>query len=306
MTPGASVIVIGNCTVDLSFAVPRFPRAGETLLASGRRRDLGGKGANQAVVARRFGAATTLAAPLGRDPDGDWACTRLEAEGLPSAAIRRTHAATDQSILYVTPDGENAIVSSHESAALATPEWAAECISAGSESGFLLMQGNLPLTTTITAMRAARARGLTTVINPAPIQYGYDDLFPLTDIAVLNEVEATQLGGDPDPLSAGRVIQQRGVPMVIVTLGPEGAVLLDAQGISRFPAPPVLAVDTVGAGDTFCGALVACLARRIGLQVAIAAAVDAASLTVTRPGTQTSFPTAAEAVALLARHGVQT
>jgi ribokinase len=298
------IIVIGNCTVDLSFAVPRFPKAGETLLARERRVDLGGKGANQAIVAHRFGVETLLAAPIGQDAEGDWACARLASEGLSPAAIWRTETATDQSILYVTPDGENSIVSSHQAAAQATPEWAEAVIAAAPAGAHLLMQGNLSLATTCAALAAARARGLPTMVNPAPIQYGYDRIFPLTDIAVLNEIEAVELGRLSDPIAAGRAIHNGGVATVIVTLGADGTVLIDGTGPARFPAPRVATVDTVGAGDVFCGALVACLARGVALATALRVAVEAASLAVTRPGTQASFPSAAEATSILRHHGI--
>ena len=103
------VIVIGNCSIDVSFSVPRLPKPGETLLARSRTVDLGGKGANQAVAAARFGAETILAAPIGSDAEGDMACARLSAEGL-SLAMKRTDTPTDQSIIYVAPDGQNCIV----------------------------------------------------------------------------------------------------------------------------------------------------------------------------------------------------
>jgi ribokinase len=304
VTPSPFVIVIGNCTVDLSFAVPRFPRPGETVLANERHQDLGGKGANQAIAAYRFGVETLLAAPIGQDAEGDWACGRLAAEGLSPAGIQRTDTATDQSIIYVTPDGENSIVSSHQAAAQATPNWAEATIGAAPAGAHLLMQGNLSLATTCAALAAARTRGLPTMINPAPIQYPYDRVFPLTDIAVLNEIEAVELGLRSDPIAAGQAIHDGGVRTVIVTLGAGGAVLLGGDAPNRFPAPRVAAVDTVGAGDVFCGALVACLARNIALATALEIAIEAASLAVTRRGTQASFPTAAEAASILHRYGV--
>jgi ribokinase len=299
-----SVLVIGNCTVDLSFAVPRFPRAGETLLARERHVDLGGKGANQALVAYRFGAETRLAAPIGRDPEGDWAVAKLGAEGLGTDAILRSDTATDQSILYVTPDGENSIVSSHGAAASATPDWAVAAVVGAPAATSLLMQGNLTLETTRAALAAARGRGFRTLLNPAPIQYGYDSLFPLTDIAILNAGEARELGGDPDPIVAATAIHAGGVPSVIVTLGRAGAVLIGRAGRRDFPAPAVTAIDTVGAGDTFCGGLAACLDRGVAIGTAIAIAVEAASLAVTRRGTQASFPSAAEAAAIRTRHEI--
>jgi ribokinase len=166
------------------------------------------------------------------------------------------------------------------------------------------MQGNLSQATTCAALMAARARGLRTIVNPAPIQYAYDRVFQSTDIAVLNVIEAVELGRHSDPIVAGQAIHDGGVSAVIVTLGPEGAVLIGSDGRRSFPAPRVPALDTVGAGDVFCGALVACLARQISLAPALEIAVAAASLAVTRRGTQASFPTSAEAAAILQRHGI--
>ncbi len=304
MTPARkTVIVIGNCTVDLSFAVPRFPRAGETLLAEGKTVDLGGKGANQAVAASRFGAPAVLAAPLGRDTEGDWAGRRLGEEGLASDLLLRTDSPTDQSIIYVAPGGENCIMSTHDAAARATPAWAVETLRRVSRRGdILLMQGNLPLETTRAGLAEARMRELTTILNPAPIHYGYGDLLPLAEIAILNEIEAADLGGDPDPIEAGNAIHVRGVPRVIVTLGRDGAVLIDGSGRLHVAAPRVEAVDTVGAGDVLCGAFAAATAHGIASRTALRIAVEAASMAVTRKGTLASFPSADEARAILSRY----
>src|SRR5205823_10912685 len=239
-----------------------------------------------------------------QDAEGSWACARLVAEGLSPAGIQRTDTATDQSIIYVTPDGENSLVSSHQAAAQVTPKWAEAAIAATPQDAHLLMQGNLSLPTTCAALTAARARGLRTMVNPAPIQYAYDLVFQSTDIAVLNVIEAVELGRHGDPIAAGQAIHDGVVSTVIITLGAEGAVLIGGDAPIRFPAPRVPALDTVGAGDVFCGALVACLARQISLAPALEIAIAAASLAVTRRGTQASFPTPAEATAILHRHGI--
>jgi ribokinase len=298
------VVVIGNCTVDLSFAVPRFPRAGETLLAHEKLMDLGGKGANQAVVAARFGAKTLLAAPLGRDAEGEWALARLTAEGFPRETLLRGDFSTDQSIIYVKPGGENCIVSSHEGAAAATPEWAANILASyAGPNDILLMQGNLAMDTTLEALKTARRSGMRTLLNPAPIHYDYEHLLRWSDIVVLNEIEAMDLGGKHDPIAGGQAIHDRGVPYALVTLGHEGAVLIGGDyDLLRLPAPMVEAIDTVGAGDTLCGAFAAALARGFEIAKALRVGVDAASLAVTRKGSQSSFPTATEAAQILARH----
>lgn len=298
------VVVIGNCTVDLSFAVPRFPQAGETLLADERIVDLGGKGANQAVAASRFGAGTLLTAPLGRDAEGEWALARLEAEGFKRETLLRGDCSTDQSIIYVKPGGENCIVSSHQAAAAVTPDWAGSILTSyAGPDDILLMQGNLALDTTLEALKTARGLRAKTLLNPAPIHYSYDRLLRWSDIVILNEFEAMELGEQDDPIAGGQAIHARGVPYVIVTLGHEGTVLIGGEDrLLRTRAPVVQAIDTVGAGDTLCGAFAAALARGFEITKALRVAVDAASLAVTRKGSQSSFPTTAEAANILTRY----
>jgi ribokinase len=293
------VIVMGNCTIDVSFAVGKLPREGESVLASGRQVDLGGKGANQAVVASRFGAETILAAPIGTDGDGDWACQRLTAEGLRLDAILREEPSSDQSVIFVSADGENCIVSTCLAARSASPEWARITLQKYAESGdILLMQGNLSLETTHAALVVARECNLMTIVNPAPVQYGWASLFPMANVVILNRIEAIELGGLNDPVAAAAAIKAGGVPCVILTLGAEGVILLEAQGIARLSARAVEAVDTVGAGDTLCGAFAAGVACGLSPANSLRRAMEAALVTVTRKGTQTSFPTRAEARAL--------
>ena len=137
-----------------------------------------------------------------------------------------------------------------------------------------------------------------TIVNPAPVQYGWASLFPMANVVILNRIEAIELGGLNDPVAAAAAIQAGGVPCVILTLGAEGAVLLEARGIARLLARAAEAVDTVGAGDTLCGAFAAGVARGLSPANSLRRAMEAALLTVTRKGTQASFPTRAEARAL--------
>lgn len=288
------VVVIGNCTLDLFFRVQRFPKPGETLLATAKSTDVGGKGANQAVVVARAGVELAFLAALGRDGDGDAIRDRLKAEQLDLSHLLTVPAPTDQSIIYVTPDGENMIVSSHAAAASIQPRQADKLLSRLQPDDILLMQGNLSLTTTLHCLSEARRRKARTVLNPAPINYSYEGLWPHVDIAIVNEVEAAALGGAPNPLVGGRALLGRGVSAVIVTLGAKGAVVISGSQPVTIAAPRMTAVDTAGAGDVFCGVFVAGLARGLTPAQAAKPAVDAASLSVTRHGTQSSFPTGVE------------
>ena len=295
---GLTVVVIGNATVDLSYDVPRLPAAGETVLARAKRIDAGGKGLNQAIVARRGGADVVYGAPLGRDTSAEVIVERLETEGLETAHLWRLPVPTDQSLIFVAPSGENAIVST-AAAAHALDETAVQPVLATLRtSDLLLMQGNLTRALTAFCLARASAAGARTVLNPAPIAFDYNGLWPAVDIAVVNEVESACLSGKRDPRAAAEALRREGVASVVTTLGLAGARLVDGEGERHVPAPQVEAVDTTGAGDVFCGVLAAALQAALDWEAALRWAVAAASLSVTRRGTTSAFPSADELLRL--------
>lgn len=293
-----TVLVLGNATVDLSYEVERLPLPGETLLARGKLVDAGGKGLNQAVVAHRAGATVRFCTVVGEDAGAAIIRRHLAAEGMDASLLRSSPAATDESLILVAPSGENAIVSTADSARAFSASWAREAIAGLSAGGLMAVQGNLSRATTLAALEAARAASLRTMLNPAPIAFDYAGLWPLVDIAVLNEVEAAQLGacGEVDG-AAGRLISA-GVACVIVTLGAAGARLYDGMSARAIPAPEVKAVDATGAGDVVCGVLAAGVSQGLDIRAALGWAVAAASLSVTRRGTGAAFPTRAELASL--------
>jgi ribokinase len=294
-----TIHVVGNCTMDVIFAVDRFPAPGETLIARDRRVELGGKGVNQAVVARRFGAEVRLIAPLGADADGDAAAAALRGEGIDPGALSRVSVATDQSIIYVAPGGENTIVSTAAAAESLTPEAAEAALARLGPRDWVMAQGNLTFEATLAALKAARARGARTFLNPAPVRWGADKLWGLCDVAVLNRVEAEALTGCADPLDAVRTLRRAGVGLAVITLGPEGALWAGPDGGGACPAAPTRAIDAAGAGDSFCGALIAALVSGRSAAPALLVGARAAAVTVSRRGTHASFPTSAEAAAIL-------
>lgn len=297
--PSARVLVIGNCTLDISFRVPRFPKPGETVLADGAARDLGGKGANQAVAAARSGARVSFCAVVGADEIGRSMRSELADAGVDTEHVTTSRLPSDQSIIYVTPEGENSIVSTHAAAAsmdLAVARPALEAVAAGD---VVLMQGNLAHDLTRACLEEGRRRAVT-VLNPAPIQYGYEAIWPFVDCAILNEVESEHLTGSADPAAAAAHLVDRGVRHAIVTLGARGALVAEDGSTREVPAERVEAADTTGAGDVFCGVLAACIARSLPVEPATRAAVRAATLSVTRRGTQSAFPARSEVERILA------
>jgi len=289
-----TVLVIGNATVDLSFEVDHLPQPGETLLASSRMIDAGGKGLNQAIVAHRAGADVSYVAAIGEDLEGEIVSRRLLDEEMDIAHLQRRKGATDQSIIYLDPKGENAIVSTAAMAASLGTLDAEGPLASLKPGDLLLMQGNLSLATTEGCLERARRQGARTLLNPAPIAFDYAGLWPLVDVAIVNEIEGRILAGMQSPSQAAAHLLSLGAGAVIVTLGAAGALLVTRDGVRSMPAPAVQAVDTAGAGDVFCGVLAAALYRGGSVADAVPLAVAAASLAVTRRGTSGAFPTAAE------------
>jgi ribokinase len=289
--------VVGNLAIDTIFRVARFPLPGETVAAIDSREAIGGKGANQAVVIARTGCAVGLAAAVGA-ADLATLSARLRAEGVDPERLWAFDGPTDRSSIYVDDTGENTIVSATPAARAYDPI-AAGALAAARAGDIVLCQGNLRPQALIATLQAAREAGAMTILNPSPVfdVAGLD--WSLTDLVVVNQVEARALAGEDDPSMAAEALRASGAGAVVVTLGRGGAILSGAETVTM-PAPTVSAVDTAGAGDVFCGMLVAGRALGRGFAEAMAAAVAAAALSVTRQGVMESFPTAAEAEGIMA------
>lgn len=299
------VVVVGSANVDLVVDVPRHPRGGETILGGDLRRTAGGKGANQAVAAARAGGAvTSFVGALGRDDAADLLLGSLESAGVRTDVVRRVEAPTGTALITVSPDGENAIVvAPGANARVAVGGEQAERVRA---ADVVLAQLEVPLEVVTAAARARRA-GAVLVLNAAPSRDLPAELWRELDVLVVNEHEAADLAsaagssGRPETPEALADALLGRVPAVVVTLGPEGS-LVARRGAAavRVPGMRVDAVDTTGAGDTYCGVLAAALARGADLVDAARLATAAAALAVTRPGAQDAVPSAADVAALAA------
>jgi ribokinase len=293
-----AVVVVGNAVVDIAYQVERLPGSGETVLARERRVDVGGKGLNQAIIARRAGAEVRFCAPLGRDAAAGLIRAHLEAEGLSTAWLVAVPCASDESIIYVARSGENCIVSTDEAARRLAPADTDGVLAGVAPGDVLLLQGNLSLEVTGMCLARAHAAEATTILNPAPIAFDYAGLWNMVDIAILNRIEAQTLTGEVHA-AATAALRSRGVSKVLLTLGAEGALVHDATGpLQHLPAPRVTALDTTGAGDVLAGVVAAAIDRGLSLTSAVRWAVAAASRKVTRHGTSSGFPTSDELAAL--------
>jgi ribokinase len=306
----ATVCVIGSSNLDFTVPVPRLPGVGETVSGGTLVTSPGGKGANQAVAARRLGADVTFVTLLGADAMGDRLAAALAEAGLPSGPIGRTRQVpTGVALIAVDPQGRNQIAVAPGANHRLAPEWVQRHADLVAGAEVVLLQLETPIETVRWALAEARRRGRRTVLNPAPARVLPlpADLLPLVDYLTPNETEAglltdREVRSPDDAEAAGRALVDRGVSTAVVTLGAMGAVAVRASGALRIAAFPVDAIDTVGAGDAFNGALAASLAAGASLEDALLIASAAGGLTCTRRGAVDAMPTREEVVALMRRH----
>jgi ribokinase len=292
-------IILGNITADEVMAAAAWPEPGRTIVVGAPVRDLGGKGANQAIVLKRAGAEVRLVAAIGHDEAGAWMARGIAAEGLSPGDLIRLPLPSDRSLIFVAPSGENAIASIITCSEAVTAADAHAALTGAGAGDVLVLQGNLSLGTTRAACVAARAAGLPVLFNPSPMREGFFDLLPMIDLLVVNEGEAIELAGPLAPEPLLQHLQAAGAGAVVMTLGARGAMALGRFGAAAVPAEPVEAVDTTGAGDSFMAVLAAALfQRQLSIAAALRIAAAAAAITVSRRGTLSAFPSAAELAAL--------
>lgn len=299
------VVVVGSANVDAVIELQRFPVPGETVLGRTLQWLPGGKGANQAVAARRLGVPTVAVMAVGDDEFGRQVLATLDAEGADTKHVRPVAGPpTGLAVVSVDDGGENTIVVVPGANARLTPSDVEGIGQLLCEGDVLLLQLEIPVDTSCTAAAIARGRGARVVLNAAPlggVAAPLDDLLALTDVLILNETEARLLAGvpahegshdDADWASLAAELSQRGPQAVVLTLGELGAVVHGPDGGWRQPAFPTEVVDTTGAGDAFCGAVAAALAQAETLPVAVRRGCAAGAFAVTKAGAQRALPSA--------------
>lgn len=298
--PMTRAFVIGNITIDESFLVESLPDEGASIHGEKISRDLGGKGANQAGILARAGVTTSLIAGVGDDSHGVSIRRRVAQESFDGRLVEMRNHASDVSMVFTTGEGTNSIVTTSDCArALASTDIASRIVDAQS-GDVAVLQGNLSFKVTLAAMEMAKARGLITAFNPSPVAPRFVELWPLVDLLFINEVEAqayTGLAGK----EAIAALRATGVETVVLTQGADHILAGIGGRIISIPAMPTKAVDPTGAGDTFLSiAIASAILREKELdERALRAASIAASLTVSRAGTLTSFPTPEELKSIL-------
>ncbi|MFI9331493.1 ribokinase [Kitasatospora sp. NPDC052868] len=298
-------MAIGSVNTDRILRCPVLPAPGETVLAVSATRGFGGKGANQAVAAATMGAPTHLVAKVGADTDGAEALADLRNARVGADTVLTDPAApTGQAVVMVDPHGENSIVVVPGANARLSPAEVTEALAALrlTPADVLLTSGEVPADC-VRAAAAALPAGTRWVHNAAPAGT-LPTLVGRRPLIVANTVEAHQLTGANTAAAAGGTTGTAVAEALaalgdgaVVTLGGEGALVAEGgRGgrTSRVPAPRVTVVDTTGAGDVFCGALAAELARGVPLAEAVATAVGAGAFAVTALGARGALPTPAD------------
>ena len=295
------VVVVGSSNTDMTVRVPALPGAGQTVLGDGFAISPGGKGANQAVAARRAGADVVFITAIGNDDLGRNALELYRREGIDVDHVRTIDGvASGVALIFVSRDGENMIgVASGANLGLQPSDIDRLPDSIFCPGDVLLAGLEIPIPTAIRAMRRGKSRRMAVILNPAPApslsEPEVSALLSVADIITPNRVEAIMLAGigtgqRPEPSACARRLLTMGPRAVVITLGSEGCLVAKNEELHRLPAPRVDAVDTVGAGDAFNGALAVALAGGRPLIDAAAWAVRAAALAVTKPGAQSALP----------------
>jgi ribokinase len=299
------VLVVGSLNTDLVVKTPRFPQPGETISGEDLQVIPGGKGANQAVAAARLGANVSMLGRVGKDNFGDFLLQNLQSNHVDTQLVQRDDASTGTATIIVDGNGQNSIVLS----AGANGKVSAADVEHASFSDFslLLLQLEIPIPTVFRAAQRARENGLRVILNPAPAQSLPDELIALADFLIPNETELSLLTGIdvkdiPSAENAARILLQRGVKTVIVTLGGKGALIVDKETSKQIDTFKVDVVDTTAAGDAFIGGFASKLMesasllanpqeQALALQNAVRYGCACGALATTKFGAQPSLPT---------------
>lgn len=289
------ILVIGSSNTDMTVKSGKIPSPGETVLGGTFSMGHGGKGANQAVAASRLGGQVEFICKVGNDLFGKNSISQYEREGLDISHLQISDKPSGVALINVDASGENCITVAPGANMDLSPEDVEKCSEAISGCGILLMQLEISVDTVLRAARIAHEAGAMVVLNPAPACALPDEIFSLLDCFIPNESELALFSGmevsdTQSVIKACKVLQDRGAGTIIVTRGSRGSLIYCDGKAVEIPAKKVAAVDTTGAGDTFCGALCVAISEGKSIEDAATFATTAASLTVQKMGAQASLP----------------
>lgn len=290
------ITVFGSTGLDQIGTVPRLPKPGETVLGGVFATAPGGKGSNQALAARRAGAQVRHVSAVGDDAFAEGALALLRAGGVDLGDLKVSPGATAVAMIFVDALGENCIAVLPGANGTMTAADADRALGTLPKGSVVMLQQEIQQAATERALDLANERGLLSILNTAPFLDSTAKIAHKASILVANETEFALLSGrGPDELDAAmRDWADRHNQTIIVTLGGDGARAATKAGIISVAALPITPVDTVGAGDTFCGYLAAGLDAGLDLEAAMKRAAVAGALACLKPGAQPAIPLAAE------------
>ncbi len=296
------IINFGSLNIDWVYRVPHFVGPGETLSAEDRQRFAGGKGLNQSLAAARAGAQVLHVGRIG--PDGGFLRALLEESKVDTHLLLQTQSPTGHTVIQVTPQGENAILVLQGANGCFTLQEMEQALEAASPGDWVLVQNEINLVPQL--IQLAHSRGLQVAFNPSPMPQDLQ-AYPLdlVDLFLLNRGEAARLAGREGSPQAllDHLRQTYPGASLVLTLGSQGVLYRDARQTLCHAAYPTQAVDTTGAGDTFCGYFLAASLQGRPVADGLALASMAASIAISRPGAAPSIPVLEEVLRALSRQG---
>ncbi|KEQ53779.1 ribokinase [Sphingobium chlorophenolicum] len=309
----AHVVVVGSINCDITVRVAELPLPNQTVLGRGSSVTIGGKGLNQAAAAVSVGADVSFVGAIGDDYFSSQIVDYLSRTRIGTDHVRRlTSCSSGVAIITVDDAGNNVIAVSPGANGEVTPAQVETAFGAADNASVALIQLEIPIETVAATLALARARGVTTILNPAPATREVLDCLPLVDILTPNEHELAELTGTSvEEIEAGGAVLESALVhlqalsggTVLVTRGSQGCTAFDGQAFLRLPAFQMPTVDTTGAGDVFNGTLAAALATGSSLADAMRQASAAAAISITRRSAENSAPSRVEVLALIASLG---
>jgi len=290
------IVVVGSCNTDMVIKADKLPVPGETILGGTFLMNPGGKGANQAVAAARLGGSVTLISKTGNDVFGKQSVMLFNAENIKTDYVfSDSKLPSGVALIMVDSLGENCIMVASGANASLSPSDINKARAEIESSDLILMQLEIPIETVDYVAEIAKKKGIKVILNPAPARALSEQLFKNLHIIIPNRTEAEILSGikviDIDSARrAADIISSKGVDVVVITLGSQGALIKEYDEYHFVEAYKVDTIDTTAAGDTFCGAVCVGLSEGWSVLDSVQMAAKAAALTVTRMGAQGSIP----------------
>lgn len=289
------ITVVGSMNMDLVVKTDEIPKIGETLLGNELLQIPGGKGANQGVSIAKLEGDITFLGKVGKDGFGDELLKSMEEAGVNTEHIEKEDTSTGIAIINVDKDGNNNIVVIPGANGMVDEGYLHRHLVAFEEADIVVFQLEIPLETVREGLKIAKEHGKTTILNPAPAMELDEEIIGNIDILVPNEHELERISGveikdDESIIRAAKVLLDKGINKIIVTLGSKGALYIDSNRNQFFKAYDVNVVDTTAAGDSFIGGFVASYIGDKDIERAIDMGQRTAALAIQKVGAQSSLP----------------